>query len=141
MADEAFSVSDMFCPIARREIDFVYIHSVGISLRGSASWRNVTVSSSSEFPESYHVLVELPGLVQPLFPFPSSLPIREGGGSHHDSELLGYSLLKGVAHAPPAMVLFFLFLFLPLLFAFMLTAVAVLCKPGCAVRAADTSSV
>ena len=46
-----------------------------------------------------------------------------------------------VAHAPPAMALFFLFLFLPLTFAFMLTAVAVLCKPGCAVRAADTSSV
>ena len=46
-----------------------------------------------------------------------------------------------VAHAPPAMVLFSLFLFLPLTFAFVLTAVAVLCKPGCAVRAADTSSV
>ena len=46
-----------------------------------------------------------------------------------------------VAHAPPAMVLFFLFLFLPLTFAFVLTAVAVLCKPGCAIRAADTSSV
>ena len=46
-----------------------------------------------------------------------------------------------VAHAPPAMVLFFLFLFLPLTFAFVLTAVAVLCKPGCAVSAADTSSV
>ena len=46
-----------------------------------------------------------------------------------------------VAHAPPAMVLFFLFLFLPLTFAFMLTAVAVLCKPGCAVSAADTSLV
>ena len=46
-----------------------------------------------------------------------------------------------VAHAPPAMVLFFLFLFVPLTFAFVLTAVAVLCKPGCAVSAADTSSV
>ena len=46
-----------------------------------------------------------------------------------------------VAHAPPAMVLFFLFLFLPLTFAFVLTAVAVLCKPGCAVSAADMSSV
>ena len=76
VADEAFSVSDMFCPIAQREIDFVYIHSVGISLRGSVSWWDVTVSSSSEFPESYHVLIELPGLVQPLFPFPSSLSIR-----------------------------------------------------------------
>ena len=39
------------------------------------------------------------------------------------------------------MVLFFLFLLLPLLFAFMLTAIAVLYKPGCAIRAADTSSV
>ena len=46
-----------------------------------------------------------------------------------------------VAHAPPAMVLFFLFLFLPLFFAFVLTAVAVLYKPGCAISAADTSSV
>ena len=46
-----------------------------------------------------------------------------------------------VAHAPPAMVLFFLFLFLPLTFAFVLTAIAVLCKPGCAISAADTSSV
>ena len=46
-----------------------------------------------------------------------------------------------VAHAPPAMVLFFLFLFLPLTFALVLTAVAVLCKPGCAISAADTSSV
>ena len=49
-----------------------------------------------------------------------------------------------VAHAlpaMPAMVLFFLFPFLPLLFAFTLTAVAVLFKPGCAISAADTSSV
>ena len=48
--------------------------------------------------------------------------------------------IPSVAHAS-AMVLFFLFLFLPLTFAFVLTAVAVLYKPGCAVRAADTSSV
>ena len=46
-----------------------------------------------------------------------------------------------VAHALPTMVLFSLFLFLPLLFTFTLTAVAVLCKPGCAISAADTSSV
>ena len=51
------------------------------------------------------------------------------------------SRIRSVAHAPPAMVLFFLFLFLPITFAFMLTAVAVLYKPGCAVSAADTSSV
>ena len=49
--------------------------------------------------------------------------------------------LTCVAHASPAMVLFFLFLFVPLTFAFVLTAVAVLCKPGCAVSAADTSLV
>ena len=61
----------------------------------------------------------------------------------HSSPSLMQMLLypHRVAHAPPAMVLFFLFLFLPLTFAFMLMAVAVLCKPGCAVRAADTSSV
>ena len=46
-----------------------------------------------------------------------------------------------VAHAPPAMVFFFLFLFLPLSFASMLTAIAVLYKPGCAISAVDTSSV
>ena len=51
------------------------------------------------------------------------------------------AMVQIVAHAPSAMVLFFLFLFLPLTFAFLLTAVAVLCKPGCAVSAADTSSV
>ena len=49
--------------------------------------------------------------------------------------------LPPVAHAPPAMVFFFLFLFVPLFFTFVLTAVAVLYKPGCAISAADTSSV
>ena len=64
--------------------------------------------------------------------------------------VLGYHILppvshlqklqdSAVAHAPSAMVLFFLFLFLPL--TFVLTAIAMLCKPGCAVSAADTSSV
>ena len=96
VADEALPVSDVFCPIAWREIDFVYIHSIGICLRGSASRRNVTVSSSLEFPELYHVSIELPGLVQPLFPFPGSLSIREGSGSHHDGKLLDYSSLEGV---------------------------------------------
>ena len=55
--------------------------------------------------------------------------------------LLWYEDMDSVAHTPSAMVLFFLFLFLPLTFAFLLTAVAVLYKPGCAVSAADTSSV
>ena len=63
VADETFSVSDMFHPIAWREIDFVYVHSVWVSLRVSASRRDVTVSSSSEFPESHHVSIEFPGLV------------------------------------------------------------------------------
>ena len=46
-----------------------------------------------------------------------------------------------VAHALPAMVFFFLFLFMPLFATFLLTVYTVLCKPGCAVSAADTSSV
>ena len=96
MADEAFSVSEVLCPFARGKIDPIYIHSVGIGVGGSASWWNVAVPSSSEFPESYHVLIEFPGFVQPLFPLPTSLPIREGGGGHHDSKLLGYSSLEGV---------------------------------------------
>ena len=96
VADEALFIPDMFCPIAWGEIDFVYVHGIGISLGGLVSQRNVTVSSSSEFPESYHVSVELPGLVQPLFPFPGGLSIREGGRRHHDSELLSYSSLEGV---------------------------------------------
>ena len=64
-------------------------------------------------------------------------------GSEEEEESIHSSIhyLYFVAHAPPAMVFFFLFLFLPLLFAFVLTAIAALCKPGCAVSAADTSSV
>ena len=96
MADEAFSVSDVFCSFVRGEIDPVHIHSIGISLRGSASWWNVAVPSSSEFPESYHIPVEFPCFVQPLFPLPTSLPVGEGSGGHHDSELLGYSSLEGI---------------------------------------------
>ena len=46
-----------------------------------------------------------------------------------------------VAHALPAMVVFFLFLFMPLFATFLLTVYVALCKPGCAVSAADTSSV
>ena len=96
MADETPSVSDVFCPFARREIDLIYIHSIGIRSRGSTSWGNVAVSSSSEFPESYHISVEFPSFVKPLFPLPTSLSIREGSGSHHDGKLLGYSSLEGV---------------------------------------------
>ena len=96
MADEAFSVSDVLCPLARGEIDLVYIHGIWIRSRGSASWRDIAVPFSSEFPESYHISVEFPSFVKPLFPLPTSLSVRKGGGSHHDSELLGYSSLEGV---------------------------------------------
>ena len=95
-ADEAFAIPDMLRLVARGEIDFVYIHGIWVDLRGSASWGNVAVSSSSKSSESYHISIELPGLVQPLFPFPSSLSVWESGSSHHDSELLGYSSLKGI---------------------------------------------
>ena len=44
-----------------------------------------------------------------------------------------------VAHTPLAMVFFFLFA--PLFAAFLLTMYVVLCKPGCAISAADTSLV
>ena len=43
--------------------------------------------------------------------------------------------------APPTMVFFFLFLFVPLFAAFSLTVYVTLCKPGCAISAADMSSV
>ena len=96
VADEALSVSDVFCPLTRGEIYLIYVHCVGIRSRGSMSWRDVAVSPSSEFPESYHILVEFSGLIKLLFPFPTGLSIREGCGSHHDSELVGYSSLEGI---------------------------------------------
>ena len=96
MTDEAFSVPDVFCSFTRREIDLVYIHSIGVRLRGLAGWQDVAVPPSSEFPESYHVSVEFPGLIEPLFPLPTSLSIRKGSGSHHDGKLLGYSSLEGI---------------------------------------------
>ena len=81
MADEAFLVSDVLRPLARREIDLVYIHGIWIRSGGSASWRDIVVPFSLEFPELYHVLVEFPSFIKPLFPLPTSLSIREGGGS------------------------------------------------------------
>ena len=74
-------------------------------------------------------------------PFLFPLPCHDSLGQSRDLDLLIYISNVSVAHASPAMVLFFLFLFLPLTLAFVLTAVAMLCKPGCAVSAADTSSV
>ena len=96
VANEALSVPNVLYSFTGGEIDLVYIHSIGIWSRGSTSRWDVAVSSSSEFPESYHISVEFPSLIEPLFPFPTSLSIREGGGSHHDSELVGYSLLEDI---------------------------------------------
>ena len=96
VANEALSVPDVLRSFTGREIDLVYVHCIGIWSRGLASQRNVAVSSSSELPELYYVLVEFPSLVKPLFPFPTGLIVRKGGRSHHDSELLGYSSLEGI---------------------------------------------
>ena len=96
VADETLAVPDLLSSFTRREIDLVNIHSVWIRARGSASQQDIAVSSSSEFPESYHISIELPCLVKPLFPLPTSLSIRKGHGGHHDSELLGYSPLESV---------------------------------------------
>ena len=98
VADKALAVSDMLHFFTGREIDLVHVHGIGIWVRGSVSWRNITVSSSSEFPELYYVLVGLSCLVKPLLPLPAGpfLPIREGSSGHHDSELLGNPSLEGV---------------------------------------------
>ena len=96
VANEALSVPNMLCPFTRGEIDLVYIHSIRIWSRESTNRQDVAVSSSLEFPESYHISVEFPSLVKPLFPLPAGLSIREGSGGHHDSELLGYSPLEGI---------------------------------------------
>ena len=94
--NEALLVSDVLSSFSRGEIDFVYIHSIRIGSGGPTSRQDVAISSSSEFPESYHISVEFPSLVKPLLPLPTGLFIREGSGSHHYSELLGYSSLEGI---------------------------------------------
>ena len=98
VADEAFLVPYVLCSFTGREIDFVNIHGIEIGVSNSSSWQDITVSSSSEFPELYHIVVKLSCLVKPLFLFPTSLclSVREGSSSHHDGELLGYSSLEGV---------------------------------------------
>ena len=96
VANEALSVPNVLHSFTGGEIDLVYVHSIGIGLRGSSSWWDIAIPSSSEFPESYHISVEFPSLVEPLFPPPTGLSVRKGGSSHHDSELLGYSSLEGV---------------------------------------------
>ena len=96
VADEALSVPDVLHSFVWRKVDLVYVHSVGVRSRGSAGRRDIAISSSLEFPELYHISVELSCFVKPLFPFPTSLPIRVGSGGHHDRELLSYSPLKSV---------------------------------------------
>ena len=93
VADEALLVSDVLCSFVWRKIDLVYVHCIGIRLGGLVSRQDVAVSSSSEFSKSHYISVEFSSLIKPLFPLPTSLSIREGSGSHHDGELLGYSSL------------------------------------------------
>ena len=101
MADEALLVPDVLCFFIWRKVDLVYVHSIRIWSGGSSSWRDVTVSSSSEFPEPYHIPVELSCLVKPLLPLPTSLSIWKGGGSHHDSCYIFFLL----APRPPSLLL------------------------------------
>ena len=58
----------MLCPFVWGKIDLVYVHGIRVRLGGSPSWQDVAVSSSSEFPESYHVSVEFPCFIKPLLP-------------------------------------------------------------------------
>ena len=96
VADEALLVSDVLRSFTRGEIDLVYVHGIWVRSGDLVCGWDVAVPSSSEFSESYHVSVKFSSLVKPLFPFPTSLSIREGGGSHHDGKLLGYSSLEGI---------------------------------------------
>ena len=98
VADEAFVVLHVLHSLTRREIDFVHIHGIGIGTRSSAGWQDLAISSSSELPKLYHVAVKFSSLVEPLFPFPTSLflTVRKGCGSHHNGKLLSYSSLEGV---------------------------------------------
>ena len=94
MADEAFAVLHVLCSFTRREIDSVHVHGIRVTGRSGGSsilgQQNITVSPTSECPKLYHILVELPCLVEPLFPFPANLflSIRESCSSHHDSKLI-----------------------------------------------------
>ena len=84
MADEALLVPRMLHPFARRKIDVINIHGIRVLGRSGGfsvlSWWDIAISPSSEFPESYHVLVELSSFVKPLLPFPNqSFPVLQGG--------------------------------------------------------------
>ena len=102
MADEAFAVPHVLCSFTGREIEFIHIHHVRVPGRSGGSrvlsWWDVAISPTLEFPESYHISVKFPCLVEPLFPLPPSLflLIGEGGSGHYDSELIGYSSLEGI---------------------------------------------
>ena len=98
VANEALAIPHVLHSFTGREIDLVYIHCIGIGASGSASRRDIAISPSSEFPKLYHISVKLSCFVKPLFPFPASpfLAVREGGGSHHDGELLGHPSLEGI---------------------------------------------
>ena len=102
VTDEAFVVLHVLSSVPGREVDLVDIHGIGIPSRPGGScclsrW-NIAMPSTSELPELYHISVELSCLIKPLFPFPASLFLFgwEGGGSHHDSELVGHLSVKGV---------------------------------------------
>ena len=102
VTDETFVVTHMFSSFTGREIDPVNVHGVGVSGGTSkfhhlGGW-NIAVASSSELPESYHILIELSCLIEPLFPFPTSLFLFswEGSSGHHDGELVGCPSLGGI---------------------------------------------
>ena len=77
VVDEALAVPHMLSSFTGRDIDLVHVHGVGVPgwSGGSSglSQRDEAVSPSSEFPELYHVLMELSCFVEPLFPFPAHL--------------------------------------------------------------------
>ena len=99
--NEAFAVPHMLCSFTGREIDLVYVHGIRIpswSSSSSLSRWDVAGPPSSEFPESYHIPVELSCFIKPLFPLPSHLvlSLRKHGGSHHDGQLIGHHSLESV---------------------------------------------
>ena len=102
VADEALVVPHVLCSFTRRQIYFVHIHGIRIPGRSGSprvlGQRNITISPTLEFPESYHILIELSCLIKPLFPFPASLflSVREGGSGHHDSKLVSHPSLEGI---------------------------------------------
>ena len=71
VADETLAVLHMFSPLAGGEIDLIDIHGIWIGACSLLCQGNVAVAFSSEFPESYHISVELSCLVKPLLSFPA----------------------------------------------------------------------